>query len=475
MKLFPNIILFAITIALGYSLQAQVSVQNTGILFIAGPSNTLYINGSLTNASGSALTNNGNMYVTGNISNSQASMAAGSGVLYLNGSTQQQIIGTQVFRTNNLVTSNSAGILLNNDLSVAGAHTFTSGIISSSATPNYLIYEAGSSYSGDADSRHVNGWVRKTGTTAFSFPTGNGTVVRKIAVSNISSSTVFNARFAGATTNTGNVVSPLFTVDQNEYWQLNKVSGGSANVDMNWDNSKVSMPNYGIADIRVANYIGGNWTQVGGAASGNTSSTGAVSSNLISSFGAFTFGSVSVILPVQLLNFSARKSNTGVLLKWNTTNEVNVNHHEAQRSEDGLVFSKIGTVPGRNNAANEAYDFFDAKTLTATTYYRLRSVDNDGRSTLSEIVSVSPDQPVSAEITIVNPALKTIYGFTNTLTGIYQYQLNSLSGQIVQQGSVTISASGFSIPLSGSVNKGMYLLSLRKPGFNMVRKVIVEN
>src|SRR5688572_20294446 len=104
MKQFSNILLFAIMIASGYSLQAQVTMQNTGILFIGGPTNTLYVNGSLINASGSALTNNGNMYVTGNISNSQASMAAGTGILYLNGSSQQQINGTQVFRTNNLVT-----------------------------------------------------------------------------------------------------------------------------------------------------------------------------------------------------------------------------------------------------------------------------------------------------------------------------------------------------------------------------------
>jgi hypothetical protein len=475
MKLIRNVILAALVIATGDSLKAQVNLQNTGILYVTGPADQLYINGAFTNAAGSSFTNNGNLYVTGNITNAQVSMTAGTGTLYLNGSSLQQISGAQVFRTNNLITNNAAGILLNNDLSVTAVHTFSSGIISTSATPNYLIYEAGSSYSGDGDSRHVNGWVRKSGTTAFSFPTGNGTVARKIAVSNISSTSVFNARYAGTTTNTGNVASPLFTVDPNEYWQLNKVSGGSANVTMNWDNAKVSMPNYGLADIRVANYISGNWTQVGGTASGSTGATGSISSNLISSFGSFTFGSVSVILPLNMLNFSALKNSTGVLLKWKTTDEINVSYHEPQRSEDGSIFSKIGSLPARNRAGVEAYELSDTRPLTGTTYYRLRSVDNDGRSTLSKVIVVSADENLAAEITIVNPALKTIHGFTNTLTGTFQYQLNTLSGQTVQKGTVVINASGLNIPLSGSVIKGMYLLSLQKQGLNIVRKIMVIN
>ncbi|HTE24731.1 T9SS type A sorting domain-containing protein [Flavitalea sp.] len=475
MKPFQNIILATIAFAIGNNLQAQVDLQNTGVLYVSGASDLIYINGSLTNAAGAALTNNGSLYVNRNITNGQVTMAAGAGTLYLNGSIQQQISGTQVFRTNNLVTNNAAGVRLNNDLSVAAVHTFSSGIVSTSATPNYLIYEAGSSYTGDGDSRHVNGWVRKSGTTAFSFPVGNGTIERKIGASNISSATVFNTRYMGATTNTTNVTSPLFIVDPNEFWQINKLSGGSANVNMNWDDTKVNMPNYGIADIRVANYISGNWTQVGGAASGSTGSTGAISSNLISSFGAFTFGSIAFILPLHLLNFSAVKNNGIVLLKWNTTDEVNVSHHEPQRSDDGLLFTRIGSVTARNIQGIDAYEFSDAKPLTGTTYYRLRSVDKDGRSTLSKVINVSGDATISAELAIVNPAFKSIYGFTNNLSGTFQYQLNTLSGQTVQQGMVDINVSGLNIPLSGSVNKGIYLLSLQKPGFNMVRKVMVGN
>jgi len=47
--------------------------------------------------------------------------------LYLNGTSAQSISGTQAFKTLNFVSNNSAGITLNNDLSVSGIHTFYRG------------------------------------------------------------------------------------------------------------------------------------------------------------------------------------------------------------------------------------------------------------------------------------------------------------------------------------------------------------
>ena len=143
---------------------AQQAMVNSGNLQIyAGAS--LCSNGAFTNSNSGALVNNGNLYIKGDVSNDQATMTAGSGVLYLNGSAAQAVNGAQSLKTYQLVTNNANGITLNNNLSVADIHTFTSGMIVTSATPNYLIYEAGASYTGDADTRHVNGWVKKFGNT----------------------------------------------------------------------------------------------------------------------------------------------------------------------------------------------------------------------------------------------------------------------------------------------------------------------
>jgi hypothetical protein len=146
-------------------------------------------------------------------------MTVGTGTLFLNGSSAQSVNGTQVFKTYNLVTNNAAGITLNNNLSVTGVHTYTAGIITTSATPNYMIYEAGSSYTGSSDSRHVNGWVKKTGNTNFTFPVGNATYERSIALTNLTASGEFNVKHNFILTPSRySLYNPLVYVDSAEHW-----------------------------------------------------------------------------------------------------------------------------------------------------------------------------------------------------------------------------------------------------------------
>ncbi|MBC7829733.1 MAG: hypothetical protein H7122_18460, partial [Chitinophagaceae bacterium] len=132
-------------------LHAQQAFTNYGNLQIhTGTSMAGF--GNFSNETAATLVNNGSFYIRGNLTNDQSSMSVGAGTLYLNGSVAQSVNGTQPFRTLNFVTDNNLGITLNNTLSVSGAHTYTNGIITTSSTPDYLVYEAGSSYSGESNS-----------------------------------------------------------------------------------------------------------------------------------------------------------------------------------------------------------------------------------------------------------------------------------------------------------------------------------
>ncbi len=122
--------IFSLTIlvlAIGTT-RAQQAMTNSGNLQVH-TGGVISGAGNFTNTSTAALVNNGTFYIKGNITNGQASMANSTGTLHLDGGTTQVIGGTQTFRTWNLVTNNSNGITLNTNLSVGGAHTFTSGII----------------------------------------------------------------------------------------------------------------------------------------------------------------------------------------------------------------------------------------------------------------------------------------------------------------------------------------------------------
>ncbi|MBA2745124.1 MAG: hypothetical protein H0U44_02760, partial [Flavisolibacter sp.] len=287
--------------------RAQIDLQNSGTLFITSGTDTLFINGNLTNTSAAALINNGRLYIKKNLINNQSSMSAGTGTLYLNGTVAQSVSGGQLFKTYNLVSNNTAGITLNNNLSVSNVHTYTAGIITTSVTPNYLIYESGSSYAGNGDTRHVNGWVKKIGSTDFVFPVGNGTVERTVAINSLSASSEFNAKYLTTTPNPYQTLYPIIDVNKNEYWSIGKTSGGSATVTMNWDYSKVYFPNWIVPDIVTAGYNGTDWADNGGVASGDAATTGTITSNSISSFNLFTLGSKSYVLPLTLLNFTASR------------------------------------------------------------------------------------------------------------------------------------------------------------------------
>jgi uncharacterized repeat protein (TIGR01451 family) len=97
-------------------------------------------------------------------------------------------------------------------------------------------------------------------------------------------------------------------------------------------------------------------------------------------------------LPVTLKNFIASLiSNNVVKLNWMISMEINCSKYVIERSEDGRLFSKAGTVAGSGNISTERnYTFNDAipSITSGTVYYRLRQVDIDGKCSYSKMISV---------------------------------------------------------------------------------------
>ena len=60
----------------------------------------------------------------------------------------------------------------------------------------------------------------------------------------------------------------------------------------------------------------------------------------------YVYTNKQVVLPVNLLSFTGEKTGKNtVLLNWSTSNEVNNQAFEVQRSANGSAFETIGTVP----------------------------------------------------------------------------------------------------------------------------------
>ena len=97
-------------------------------------------------------------------------------------------------------------------------------------------------------------------------------------------------------------------------------------------------------------------------------------------------------LPVELINFSARKDGNNAIVEWITASEQNVDRFEIEVARGNSDFQsnrfeKIGHVfsPGNSNTTRN-YSFIDTEPgKSGTRYYRLKIIDRDGRFEYSPV------------------------------------------------------------------------------------------
>jgi hypothetical protein len=95
-----------------------------------------------------------------------------------------------------------------------------------------------------------------------------------------------------------------------------------------------------------------------------------------------------VSLPLNLIDFNATLNKSKVDLKWTTAGEKDLSHFELERSVDGSNFSQAALIFAYGNTnEKKTYPFSDniSNVQSGIIYYRLRSVDEDGKSQLSQV------------------------------------------------------------------------------------------
>ncbi|MCB0763586.1 MAG: hypothetical protein KDB84_02700 [Flavobacteriales bacterium] len=101
-----------------------------------------------------------------------------------------------------------------------------------------------------------------------------------------------------------------------------------------------------------------------------------------------------IVLPVELLSFTARPEGDMVLVEWSTASETRNDHFTVERSRDGTEYQVIGTVDGAGNS-QEVIDYrhYDRDPLNGVGYYRLGQTDLDGTVNYSNVVPVTFSMP----------------------------------------------------------------------------------
>lgn len=100
------------------------------------------------------------------------------------------------------------------------------------------------------------------------------------------------------------------------------------------------------------------------------------------------------IFPVELLDFTATLVEDQVKLDWATALEENVDRFVIERSTDALAFEQIHQEKAIGNGTElTSYQTYDEHPQEGANYYRLKSIDFDGKFEYSKTVQVQVEAP----------------------------------------------------------------------------------
>lgn len=210
----------------------------------------------------------------------------------------------------------------------------------------------------------------------------------------------------------------------------------------------------------------------GGAPSIAPKSTGSGLESIFRSNGA------QVPLPVTLVNFQVQASGADALVRWTTAQELNSASFDVERSNDGVLFVKVGLLAGKGNTNQRTdYKFVDLKAgiQAATLYYRLRQHDLDGKVAISDVKAVTFDGKGKANLVGLYPnpiTAETMLDLTALPVGNYTVDIMGVEGRKL----VMLQAQGGKLlPFpSASLAQGIYLVKIYGNNLSQIVKVIKE-
>lgn len=169
-------------------------------------------------------------------------------------------------------------------------------------------------------------------------------------------------------------------------------------------------------------------------------------------FARFDF---STVLPVTLISFDAEEKGNEVIIKWTTTNEMNSNYFDLERSSDAVNFSSIGRISSKaNNSGENHYSVTDPSPFEGMNFYRLKQVDKDGKVTYSQVLAINKNKSSISKMSVYpNPV-------NNSITLTVQDKEQVFSGKLLNaEGRTILYLKGNVYQVNQSLNQNLNKLS----------------
>jgi hypothetical protein len=176
--------------------------------------------------------------------------------------------------------------------------------------------------------------------------------------------------------------------------------------------------------------------------------------------GTFNIAITGVAVPVTIEYFKGSKQTSGNLLDWkvacyNSPTATMV----IERSRDARKFDPINSITETATRCLQPFSFVDAAPLSGINYYRLKTVDADGKETYSTIVALLNKTKGFEIVSLMpNPVKETaILSTTSAIKTTMQVVVSDLAGRQLTKQSVTLIAGSNQVPLKlGHLSAGTY-------------------
>jgi hypothetical protein len=154
--------------------------------------------------------------------------------------------------------------------------------------------------------------------------------------------------------------------------------------------------------------------------------------------GSFDLEFVCRSLPIELVKFDGKPVQDGIQVKWETATEINFEGFYLQRSENASNWEDLDWIGAKGSPSDPAtYEYLDTKPHNGLNFFRLKSMDLDGTSDLSNIIQINYNR--AFESVMVYPSTTTdrvtISGM-DTKVEIF-YEIYSALGQQLGKGTIS--------------------------------------
>ncbi len=215
----------------------------------------------------------------------------------------------------------------------------------------------------------------------------------------------FMGRYYHITTTNPPVLPVLLRIPftNTELIQFNAADGSSDGINATAANLKISKYS---GENEDCNPLNNNWNASNQTYISPTSNTtlnnGFYVEIAVNSFSEFGAEDQNEVLPLKLITFSGKKEKGMDFLQWSTESEINTKYFDIEKMQPSGLFAHWGRVNAMGSG-NHAYTF-EAPDSESTSYYRLKMVDKDGRSSFSKVLLLTASNMLEHMTIFPNPA-----------------------------------------------------------------------